>query len=254
MKRWILALAALLVTGEARADLFDQPAKLCNALASVGLPTSGWRASRVSVGEFTCFSDLSEFGPPGRSSLPSNIAYYVSGSRSQRADEIVVKINVNNPSTQGEAVERLVGATERLFKMRGEAMPAGLGTAIRNLRARSLDTSFGKAELIHEPGRIDSYKVVLTDRRFLQEEQRARQGAHGDFERCIGKVAQVAGYGASQLSGKGDPIEESGYVSFLINGRGKDIFFCEVHPGNKYRVRGALAGKFPFKLLGEGSF
>jgi hypothetical protein len=51
-----------------------------------------------------------------------------------------------------------------------------------------------------------------------------------------------------------NPPKKRGYKSFMLKGRGKDLFFCEVHPGRRYKVKAALNGNFPFKYIAEGNF
>ena len=49
-------------------------------------------------------------------------------------------------------------------------------------------------------------------------------------------------------------MQETGYKNFMIEGRGKDLFFCEVQSGGRYKVKAALNGNFPFKYIAEGTF
>lgn len=105
-----------------------------------------------------------------------------------------------------------------------------------------------------EPGRIDSFKVVLTDARFLAAKQQTRNSSAGEFSSCKAAVAKAAGYSASLLSGDGEPVQESGYKSFMLKGCGKDLFFCEAYSGGRYKVKAALNGNFPFRYIVEGSF
>jgi hypothetical protein len=97
------------------------------------------------------------------------------------------------------------------------------------------------------PERIDSFIVVLTDAKHLAEKEQSRRSSAGDFEVCKAVVAKSVGYSASLLSEDGEPIQEAAYKSFLLKGRGKDLFFCEVYPGRCYKVNAGLNGKFPFK-------
>ena len=113
-------------------------------------------------------------------------------------------------------------------------------------------TPWGKAALVLEKGRLDSFKVVLTDARYLQQVEDKRSAAAGDFEGCKKVVAKAAGYSVSLLSGDGEPMEESDYSSFMISGRDKDLFFCEIHRGNRFKIKAAINGKFPFKYIAEG--
>ena len=67
-------------------------------------------------------------------------------------------------------------------------------------------------------------------------------------------VSKAVGYPVSQLSGNGEPIQEAGYKSYMIKGRGKDLFFCEAYSDGSYKIKAALNGKYPFKYISEGRF
>jgi len=84
--------------------------------------------------------------------------------------------------------------------------------------------------------------------------KQARKSSANDFNACKAAVAKAVGYPESLLSGDGELIQEAGYKSFMLKGPGKDLFFCEVHPGSRYKVSAALNGNFPFKYIAEGKF
>jgi hypothetical protein len=237
-----------------RNDFFGQPQQLCSALANVGLKTTGWKASRSMPGEWLCMTNLVPFGLVGPFGMENNIAYYVNGTSSGRANDIRIKINVNNSSQSKQAFDRFETATLSLFTSISEEIPNELKQAISHQTPTSFSTNFGRVELIHEPGRIDSYKVVLTDAKYLAQRNQLRTGAASVFESCKNVTARAVGYSVSNISGDGDPIQNSDHKSFMLKGRGKDLFFCEVYPGNKYKIKAALNGKFPFKDIANGSF
>jgi hypothetical protein len=255
MTKLIASLALVLIAAPAIAgDFFSQPERLCRILDSEGLQTQGWRPSTSFPGEFLCMTSLVSFGPEGPSGMASNIAFYVNGKQRDRADDVIIKVNINNPQTRKLAFQKLRAATNTFFKSIGEKTPPQLNRALTNEKPVSIEITFGKAELIHDPGRIDSYKIVLTDKAFLLKEKAAISASAEDFKKCKSVVAQAIGYEVSSLKGDGKPIQEQSYKSFMLEGRNKDLFFCEVYQGGKYRIRAALGGKFPFKLLAEGNF
>ncbi len=239
---------------EITGDFFDQPDKLCNALNSEGLQTQGWKPSNSIPGEYICMTKLVSFGIEGPSGMSSNIAFYVNGTKSDRANDIRIKVNINNPSTRKEAFQKLRSATSALFKAFNANVPSRLEKAFLKEEPISFETSFGKAELIYEQGRIDIFKVVLTNKAFITQQKEAVAASASDFESCKSIIARVVGYSASNLQGDGKPIEEQGYKSFMLKGNNKDIFFCEVHPRGKFRIRAALGGQIPFKVIAEGNF
>ena len=232
-------------------DFFADPEGACSALEYLGVPSGGWKPSRAFPGEWGCLSQLVPFGSDSSNGMKNNIALYVNGTSRSRADDIRIKINVNNPSEKSAAFSRLTAAAQKFFTIAKTPMPAELARALKAQRPGSWNTEWGRAELVLEPGRIESFKVVLTDEKHLLEQQRSRSASAGDFDRCKKVVARAANYSVSLLKGAGDPVQESGYKSFMLKGRGEDLFFCEVHSGNRYKVKAALNGKLPFKYVAE---
>jgi hypothetical protein len=233
---------------------FEQPQRLCSALTSEGLRTEGWKPSKAMPGEWLCMTTLIPFGTAGSNGMENNIAFYVNGTSPSRANDIRIKININNSGERTQAFSRLDSATKTLFRAISLPVPPELSKAISQQKAISVRTAFGRAELILEPGRIDSFKIVLTDAEFLSSKEQTRNSSAGDFGSCKVAVGKAAGYSASLLSGDGEPVQESGYKSFMLKGQGKDLFFCEVHSGGRYKIKAALGGNFPFRYVAEGSF
>lgn len=246
----VIALAAPFSWG---ADLFSNPNKLCKSLSQVSLPTSGWKPSKAFPGEWLCLSQMKPFGKVGSNGMKNNIAFYVNGTNQEYANDIRIKININNPREKSQAFSSLTRATEQLFKTHSVAMPNGLIEALKSNTPGTWQSPWGKAELVLEPGRIESFKVVLTNREYLQRKEKLITESVSDFERCKGVVAKAAGYSEALVNGDGEPVQESSYKSFLLKGKGKDLFFCEVHKNNKYKIKAALNGKFPFRYIAEGS-
>lgn len=235
-------------------DSFGQPKRLCSALVSEGLKTEGWKPSRAIPGEWSCMTTLVPIGAVGSNGLANNIAFYVTGTSSSRANDIRIKININNPTERDRAFSRLSSATNVMFKAISRPVPLELMQALSQRKPAAITAPFGKAELILEPGAIDSFKVVLSDARFLSLTEQSRSNSAGDFAQCKNVVGKAVGYSATLLSGTGKPSQESGYQSFMLEGRGEDLFFCEVHSGGRYKIKAAFGGKFPFKYIAEGSF
>jgi Family of unknown function (DUF6030) len=235
-------------------DAFSNPSNLCAALSSEGLATEGWKASRASPGEWLCMTTLVPFGSPGSNGMPNNIAYYVNGTSRERVGDVRIKVNINNPRERAQAHWRLEVATATLFKAISQPVPSEFRAALTALKPASVTADFGKMELIEEPGRIDSFKVVITPAAALRASEAVKSAAAGDFDKCKSAVSRAAGYDASILVGDGKPTQEAGYKSFMLSGRGRDMFFCEVHGGSRYKVKAALNGKFPFRYIAEGSF
>ena len=197
---------------------------------------------------------LVQFGSPSGSGMPNNIAYYVSGTSRERVGDVRIKVNINNPRERAQAHWRLEVATATLFKAISQPVPAEFRAALTALKPASLTVDFGRVELIEEPGRIESFKVVITPAAAVRASEAVRSAAVGDFDKCKGAVSRAAGYEASVLIGDGKPTQETGYKSFMLSGRGRDLFFCEVHGGGRYKVKAALNGAFPFRYIAEGSF
>ena len=79
------------------ADLFSNPNKLCKSLSQVSLPPSGWKPSKAFPGEWLCLSQMKPFGKVGSNGMKNNIAFYVNGTNQEYANDIRIKININNP-------------------------------------------------------------------------------------------------------------------------------------------------------------
>lgn len=102
--------------------------------------------------------------------------------------------------------------------------------------------------------KIDERLLVLTSKATLAAQEQLRNNSAGEFNACKAVVSKAVGYPVSQLSGDGEPIQESGYKSYMIKGRGRDLFFCEVYSRGHYKIKAALNGKYPFKYITEGKF
>lgn len=102
--------------------------------------------------------------------------------------------------------------------------------------------------------KIDERLLVLTPKATLADQEQLRNSSAGEFNACKAAVSKAVGYPVSQLSGDGEPIQESGYKSYMIKGRGRDLFFCEVYSGGHYKIQAAINGKYPFNYIAEGKF
>lgn len=253
MTSWNLLSCALVVfasSAVAQAAL-PAPEKLCSALASAELKTEGWKPSKAMPGEWVCMSQLVPFGTAGRNGLQNNIAYYVNGSSAVRITDVRLKININNPLERTQAQWRLESATAALFQAIDQQVPVELRRSFTTLAPTVVEAPFGRIELAAEPGRIESFKIIITPAATVRAAQESKASSVSDFQRCLAAVARAAGYAASDLAGDGSPTQEAGYKSFLIKGRGKDLFFCEVHPSDKFKIKAALGGQFPFRYITE---
>lgn len=251
----IAAVASMVVPLVAVAqDQLRSPKSLCNALVQVGLPTPGWKPSTAGSGEWSCTSRLEPFGTSVGGAMPGNIAFYVRSKAFDRADEIRIKINVNNPADIELGFAKLRDATVALFKALAAPAPDALTSALAQRKPGVFAAPFGQAGLELQPGRTDSYVVILKSSEILAAKTAALQAGTGGFSNCKRVVAKAAGYPETELSGDGVPSLEAGYKSFMLKGRGRDLFFCEVHSGGKYKIKAALGGVFPFRYISEGTF
>jgi hypothetical protein len=254
MPRVIFILVAVLAAPFSwGADFFSNPNKSCKSLSQVGISTGGWKPSKAFPGAWLCLSQMQPFGRVGPNGMENNIAFYINGTNRAYTNDIRLKININNPREKAQAFSKLTKATEQLFKYHSAPIPKELSKALKSNTPGSWQTPWGKAELILEGGRIESFKVVLINKEHLQKKGKLLAESASDFERCKDVVAKAVGYSASLINGDGEPVQESGYKSFMLKGKGKDLFFCEVHKSNKYKIKAALNGKFPFRYIAQGS-
>lgn len=99
--------------------------------------------------------------------------------------------------------------------------------------------------------KIDERLLVLTPKYTIAKTEHIISSAKSYFESCKKQVASFIGY--RQLTGDGEPVKETGYVSFMLEGGNRDIFFCEVYPNRTFKIKAALGGQFPFKYVAQGS-
>lgn len=237
----------------AQDSVFKSPRTLCTALQSEGLTTEGWKPSKANPSEWTCMSTLVPFGTSKAGGMQGNIAYYINATAFDRANEIRIKININNPDERELAFAKLQSAINKFFQFVGQPVPAQLVSALSQKKPQVVTASFGQAALELQPGRIDSYVVVLKEASFVAAQKASIQAATSEFVFCKKAVSRAVGYAEASITGDGSPVVEPTYKSFMLKGQGKDLFFCEVHAGGKYKVKAAINGAFPFKYIAEGS-
>lgn len=237
----------------AQDSVFKSPRTLCTALQSEGITTEGWKPSKANPGEWTCMSTLVPFGTSKAGGMQGNIAYYINATAFDRANEIRIKVNINNPDERELAFVKLQSAINKFFQFAGQPVPAQLATALAQKKPQVVTASFGQAALELQPGRIDSYVVVLKEASFVAANKGSVQAATSEFALCKKAVGRAVGYAETAITGDGSPATEPTYKSFMLKGQGKDLFFCEVHAGGKYKIKAAINGAFPFKYIAEGS-
>ena len=236
-------------------DLFGQPQRLCSALASEELRAKGgWKPNKAIPGEWSCITTFIPFGTAGANGMENNIAFYVHGTNPSRANDIRIKVNVNNARERTQAFSRLNSAAKTLFKAISQPIPPELSKAISQQKPILINTSFGNVELILKPGEIDSFKIVLIITDSLSLKKQTRNHSVQDFGLCKTAVGKAASYSTAFLSGNGEPVQKSSYKSFLLKGQGKDLFFCEVYSDGRYKIKAALGSDSPFQYIAAGSF
>jgi hypothetical protein len=250
----LVILCAISFPAVAASDFFGQPQRLCSALAADGLRTAGWKSSKTVSNEWSCMTQFTPFGTAGSNGMENNISFYVNGTDPSRANDIRIKVNINNAKERTLAFSRLNSATKSLFKAISQPIPPDLSKAISQQKPIWISTSFGTVGLILKPGhQLDSFKVVLTVNSSPLKKQ-ARNDSIQDLALCKTAIAKTSGYSASLLSGNGEPVQKSGYKSFLLKGQGKDLFFCEVYSDGHYKIKATLDDDSSFQYIAEGSF
>lgn len=236
-------------------DFFGQPQRLCSALSHIGLYATGWEGSVTnSENEWGCQSAYASFGSPGGNNLKNGIAYYIYGAARDRASDIRIVVNINNPLETKQALGRLEAATRALFKEISEYLPLELVLALRQKTPLSMVTDFGTVDLIRTAGQIESYQIALTDTKIVSNQDQLRTQARSNFKSCKKVTARAVGYSAFEMFGTGVPEHGLGHTSYRLRGRGMDWFVCKVFPGGKYKVEAAINGKYPLILVAEGAF
>jgi hypothetical protein len=233
--------------------LFEHhPTALCTALQTDNLFTGGWKQSKVDPNEWYCMSSMVEFGAPGIYGLANNIAYYVIGKNSIRVDEIRIKININNPDEKSEAFSRLINATKSLFRFASTDIPAKLAHSLVEQKPITMDVDTFRTKFVLESGDVESYKLIFSENSYLKSSKTDLSSLAGEFMFCRKVVAQNAGYSETFITGDGEPINEDGYRSYLLQGKNGDTFFCEIHSSNRYRIQASFQRELPFKYIDDG--
>jgi hypothetical protein len=176
-------------------DLFGQPQRLCSVLASEELRAKGgWKPNKAIPGEWSCTTTFIPFGTVGSNGMENNIAFYVHGTNPSRANDIRIKVNVNNAKERNQAFARLNSAAKTLFKAISQPIPPELSKAISQQKPVSLNTPFGKIELLLKPGEKDSFRIVLkiTHSPSAKKQTRADTGKASDsYEMSMNKATDV---------------------------------------------------------------
>lgn len=238
----------------AESNSFNAPQKLCSTLSSIGLDAKSWQESNSFPGEYSCITSYVTIGSAGNNGLENNIAYYVDGTTAASVDTVKLVVNINNRDEEVVAKSRLKMAIEELFKTVDYPIPAGLMKAISANKNYKKKVSFGEVTYEVVKNKIDILKLTITNQDKIAAANKAILVSVQPFKNCKKVISKIVGYPVSKLEGDGSPVKEAGYDSFLVSGKNKDVFFCEVYAGNKYKIKAALKGNFPFEYIGEGSF
>ncbi len=100
---------------------------------------------------------------------------------------------------------------------------------------------------------VDERLLILTPKAIKTAKETSIQNTSNEFTFCKNAVSKAIGYSAVHLSGNGEPIQGSNYKSFMLTGKNKDFFFCEVHSiDHRYKIKATHNGKPPFNYIAEG--
>jgi hypothetical protein len=136
---------------------FSDPYQLCELLPS--LPTRGWKDQ--GGGQWGCSSDYQSVGELGEKGLPSTIAYYVTGSDSDRADTVKLVLNINNESSQQQGLALLSQHANRLINKLGLEAPSSFYSSITAGQPISFQLGQGSVELYRGFTGIPTYSLIV---------------------------------------------------------------------------------------------
>lgn len=232
---------------------FSTPRQLCAALEAHGLPTRSWKSDGI---DWSCSSDYRSVGPSA-ATIPTNISFYVIGDSPTTAHTAKLVLNVNNPVTRDEGLRQLDELATALMQATVFEAPPTLAEFISNGEPVEIDSDDERYAVEWERTKIDTYRLIVSDLAALEDRAASKavsvQNAAGLFESCKDAIARDLGnYSRSALQGDGEPIQEPGYQSFMLEGRDGDLFFCEVYPDGTYKIKAAFARQFPFKYVASG--
>ena len=239
------------------AAIFANPDKVCSALAAEGLAPIGSGWSDEDLGYFNCFSDdlnvttgsLTTVGD-----VPNSLYYGAESQSKDRVETITLNADVFNTAKAAPAVKRLGEMAVILFKRLGLEMPGGLAAAIAGGKDTSYTMPYGVVKLSRETyNRGYGLKLTIEDALHLENKAAAVAGAVDVVARCQEIIGKLRGYPAKDVVGDGEPTAVDGGQSFLFEGRGGDIFFCEIFDDGTYTISAAIGGEFPFKDIDSGT-
>lgn len=133
---------------------FDDPARICDALASEGfapLPRTRWN-NPAGIG-YACTSNSVEVTPGGYQfvgDVPNDITYYVESDVPERVEMFRLTANLFNEDRGRPVVARLQELTRTLFTRLDLAMPEGLPAAIERGQSETFTTDYGTVALTRE--------------------------------------------------------------------------------------------------------
>jgi hypothetical protein len=239
------------------AVIFANPAKVCNALAAEGLAPMGSGWSDEDLGYFNCFSDDLEVTTGSYtavSDVPNTVYYGAESDSADRVQTITLNADLFNTAKAEPAVKQFGAIAVTLFKRLGLALPSGLPAAITASKSVSYTMPYGVVTLTREAYNLGyGSKLTIEDVVYLQDKAKAVAGAGDVVTQCQEIIGGLRGYPAADVVGDGEPTAIDGGQSFLFEGRGGDIFFCEVMDNGAYTISAALGGEFPFKDIDSGT-
>lgn len=107
-----------------------KPADLCNELAALGLPNSGWQAAPFHKGRWQCASDLVSFGEATIDFDPATVFFLLRGGSENRVDYLRLKLNGKNPTGAADAQEMVQDVLLALSRRYSWDVPEAFLTAI----------------------------------------------------------------------------------------------------------------------------
>lgn len=189
--------------------------------------------------------------------MATNLAFYVVGDSAVRAHKAKLVLNVNNPTTKSDGIDRLGTAARSLTEAAGLILPPGVADSLAHGKPLRVTVGAITYAVEREKTRIDTIKFLLIDSAAAMAKERAQAAAirsgSDTFDACKTAISRDLSYPRPSLSGDGEPLQASGYQSFMVSGKDRDLFFCEAYPDGSYKIKAAFAGQYPFKYVASGS-
>ncbi|WP_237151893.1 DUF6030 family protein [Oryzibacter oryziterrae] len=142
-----------------------QPQALCTALADMGVTGAKWRDNPVTPGEWTCDSELVNFGPEATGEgqpKPSSIFVSLRGAAPDRVDVIRLKLNLPDPKSAPQARQAFDRVLEAIHARFHWDVPPAILDAVDRVRTTEVENHGVVYDARRSWGDVPRLDLVIT--------------------------------------------------------------------------------------------